>query len=104
MNEVNIINDKRVLDSFKQKTFSGYKKNDVFTILFKSIEKNKVEDACNWTAECILSGYTIILWEKLIIFSSKIIHINNPNLPQYLLTKNKIFYKGKICWHFSLFI
>ena len=92
MDERNIINDKRNLDCFKQKTFSGFKKSDVFTILFKSIEKGKIEDACHWTTECILSGYSIILFEKLINFSSKIIHINNPNLPYFLLRKNKIFH------------
>ena len=92
MDERNLINDKRNLDSFKIKTFSGFKKNEVFTILFKSIEKGKVEDACHWTTECILSGYSNILFEKLINFSSKIIHINNPNLPNYLLKKNKIYH------------
>ena len=92
MNEKYLIVDKRNLNDFKEKTFSGYKKKDVITTLFKSIEKNKIEEACNWITECILSGYTKIVWEKLIIFSSKIIHINNPNLPYFLLRKNKIFH------------
>ena len=38
MNEKYLIIDTRTVDSFKQKTFSGYKKNDVMGMVFKSIE------------------------------------------------------------------
>jgi hypothetical protein len=92
MNDQYKIIDTRDLDSFKQKTFSGYKKNDVISAVLKSIETKKVENACNWCAECIVSGYALKLWEKLIIFGSRIIHINNPNLPFYLLKKNRILF------------
>ena len=57
-----------------------------------SEETKKVENACNWCCECIVSGYTILLWEKLINFSSKMIHINSPNIPFYLLKKNRILF------------
>jgi len=83
--------DTRNIGEFKQKTFSGYKKTDVINIVFKSMEENKLENSCNWCIECIVSGYSIELWDKLINFSSKIVHINNPNLPFYILKKNKIF-------------
>lgn len=92
MNELYKITDTRDLSSFKQKTFSGYKKNDVINAVLKSIETKKVENACNWCCECIVSGYTILLWEKLINFSSKMIHINSPNIPFYLLKKNRILF------------
>ena len=88
MNDFYKIIDTRDLSSFKQKTFSGYKKNDVINAVLKSIETKKVENACNWCCECIVSGYTTLLWEKLINFSSKMIHINSPNIPFYLLKKN----------------
>ena len=90
MNEKYLIIDNRTIDSFKQKTFSGFKRNDVITTVLKAIEGKKIENACFWTTECILSGYSLNLWEKLIQFSSKIIHINNPKLPTYLLKKNNI--------------
>ena len=90
MNDQYKIIDTRILESFKQKSFSGYKKNDVINAVLKSMEMKKVENACYWTTECIISGYTLLLWNKLLIFSSKIIHINNPNLPYYLLKKNKV--------------
>ncbi len=91
MNEIYRINDLRELDHFKTKTFSGFKKTDVMNTIFKSIESKKIESACHWMTECIISGYSLQLWEKLILFGSKIIHINNPQLPLYLYKKNKIF-------------
>ena len=91
MEELYRINDDRPSDSFKKKTFSGFKKNEIINAVLKSIETKKVENACFWTTECILSGYSLILWEKLLNFSGKIIHINNPKLPYYLLRKNTVF-------------
>lgn len=91
MNEEYLIVDPRPLEAFKDKTFSEFKKRDVYNTLFKSIETGKVENACFWVTECIVSGYTLEVLEKLIIFASKIIHINNPNLPQYLWNKYSTF-------------
>ena len=79
MNDIYKIDDQRTIDTFKKKTFSGFKKTDVVNIILKSIEAKKIENACYWTSECISSGYITHLWEKLIQFSSKIIHINNPS-------------------------
>ena len=82
MDEQSIINDTRDHTSFKTITFSGFKKNQVINAVFKSIESKKIEQACHWTTECILSGYSDILLEKIILFSSKVIHLNNPKLPE----------------------
>ena len=90
MNSNYLINDTRLLIDFKDKTFSGYKKSDLFNILFKSIDKNKIESACNWITECLISGYTLPIFEKLLIYSCKVVHINNPRLPFYLLNKAQI--------------
>ncbi len=92
MDEQFIIKDTRHLEDFKDKTFSGFKKSDVIKTLFKSIETGKVENACNWLTECMVSGYSIDILDKLIAFSSKIVHINNPKLPFYLLNKTEILY------------
>jgi hypothetical protein len=91
MNEDYLICDDRPSDSFKKKTFSGFKKNDIINAVFKNIETKKIESACHWATECIVSGYCFILWEKLINFSCKIVHINNPKLPYYLYRKNLVF-------------
>tara|TARA_Y100000996_G_scaffold316725_1_gene252907 strand:- start:779 stop:1861 length:1083 start_codon:yes stop_codon:yes gene_type:complete len=86
-----IIKDTRDHSQFKELTFSGFKKTQVINTVFKNIEAKKVEGACHWTTECIISGYANILWEKIIIFSSKVIHINNPRLPEYLCNKDIIY-------------
>ena len=67
MNDQYKIIDTRNLESFKKISFSGYKKNDVINAVLKSIEIKKVENACHWTTECIISGYTLLLWEKMLI-------------------------------------
>lgn len=90
MNEDYLIKDNRDTNFFKTKTFSGFKKTDVINTVIKSIESRKIEQACHWTTECIISGYSVALWEKLMIYSSKIINVNSPSLPSYFLNKTKI--------------
>ena len=84
MNSDYLIIDPRPLEAFKDKTFSDFKKRDVINKLFKCIEEGKIEESCYWITECMCSGYSIELFEKLILISSKLVHINSPNLPQYL--------------------
>ena len=86
-----IIIDPRPIECFKEKTFSDFKKKDVIKELFKNIEKSKVESSCFWITECIISGYTLEIFDKLIIYASKTIHINNPNLPEFLLNRYNCF-------------
>jgi len=94
MEQKYIIEDARPLGEFKDKTFSGFKKRDVINALFKSIETGKIENACYWITECIISGYIVDIYEKLIQFSSKIIHINSPNLPEFLWRRYSTFHKS----------
>ena len=91
MEEKYTINDIRNHSSFKVKTFSGFKKSQVINAVMKSIETKKIEQACHWTTECILSGYANTLLEKIINFASKVVHINNPLLPEYILKKKVVF-------------
>lgn len=90
---MSIITDPRPFYEFKDKTFSGFKKSEVINILLKSIEKGKPEDVCFWLTECIVSGYIIEIYHKLFIFSCKIVHVNSPNLPEYLYRKFLTFKK-----------
>lgn len=85
-----MIEDSRDQSSFKTITFSGYKKNQVFTALFKSIKSKNVETSCNWLIELIISGYIKELWEKLCLYYSKHVHINNCKLIDYTYKQNKI--------------
>ena len=86
-----IIDSRKILD-FKKYTFCNYKKKDVISTLFKSIQTKQVESACYWFIECIVSGYVLDIWDRIIIFTSKVITINNPILPSLLNNKNSYLY------------
>jgi len=92
MNNKYLIKDTRTNDDFNKLSFSGYKKNDVLIVLLKSIETKKIENTCNWITECICSGYIEQCWEKMLLYASGVISINNPELPNYLYKKNILFY------------
>lgn len=94
MEDCYIIKDTRLYDNFKDRTYSDYKKSEVLNTLFKNIEQKNMEEACFWLAECILSGYIIDIFERMIMFSCKIIHINNPKLPSYLWNRCQTFYNS----------
>ena len=80
----NQINDIRTSKDFSKTTFSGFKKTEVLSTLLKTITSNNIESSCYWCAECICSGYYIELWELIILFVCKYIHIGNPKLCFYI--------------------
>jgi hypothetical protein len=91
-----IINDIRTNKDFNVKTFSGYLLTDVYKGLFKSIDNYKIEETCNWTTELIVSGQTDKLYDKFIQYYCKYINVNNPQLPQRILKRYKMYIDGKI--------
>ena len=62
---------------------------DAYTgeILINSIDNVKIDAICQWITECIISGYSIEVFNKIIIHSSILIHINNPTLPTFICSK-----------------
>ena len=82
-NEFRII-DNRTSSEFKKMSFSGYLVKDVSSAFNKALIGCKIEDACNWGVELLISGYIDNIWDKIFNIAIKNININNPKIG-YLL-------------------
>jgi hypothetical protein len=85
------INDIRSPAEFKGVSFSKFKKTDVRNQLIDSMLKGKIEPACNWAAELVCAGHYGEVWEILMYYMAKHIHLGNPKLAIYLEMRYDVF-------------
>lgn len=89
--DVSEINDIRESSDFKGISFSQYKKLEVKTKLIDSMLNQSVEPACYWCCELICSGHYADIWEIILYYISKYIHLGNPKIAIYIQMRYNIF-------------
>jgi len=89
-NSADIIDD-RISSQFRTSTFSNYKRTRVRDELKLSWSKDPtievLEDCCYWSAELVCAGHYLDVWESVLSFYSRSIHLANPKLAIYLAMK-----------------
>ena len=85
------INDIRSPSGFKGISFSKYKKTDVKNQLVENIVKGKIEPACYWCAELVCAGHFMDIWETVLHYVGKHIHLGNPKIVVYIEKRFEVF-------------
>jgi hypothetical protein len=85
------INDVRNIHDFKSTSFSEYKKTDVKRKIIESLLSENVEPSCYWCCELLCAGHFGDVWEIILYYISKYIHIGNPKIAIYIEMRYNIF-------------
>jgi hypothetical protein len=85
------INDSRLQDEMKGISFSNFKKTEVKQQLLSAIVNCKIEPACYWCAELVCAGHFLDVWEILLLYLGKYVHVGNIRLAVYLDNRYNIF-------------
>lgn len=85
------IYDVRTPKDMSSISFSGFKKTDVKNTLVTSMYESKIEESCYWSAELVCAGHFVDVWDIMIYFFARYIHVNNPKLAIYIDHRLDIF-------------
>jgi hypothetical protein len=85
------INDIRTSPQFRGFSFSNFKKIEVRKQMIENMKKGKVEQACYWCAELVCAGHYLEVWDTIIHFMSKHIHLGNPKMAIYVKMRYDVF-------------
>ena len=85
------INDIRQQPQFKGVSFSNYKRADVRNQLIDNIKNGRLEQCCYWCAELICAGHYMEVWETILHYVGKHIHLGNPKIVVYLEKRYEVF-------------
>jgi hypothetical protein len=86
-----LINDVRTLTDFRATSFSKYKMTEVRKEFITAIHSGKIEPACYWGAEMVCSGHLSDIWDLMIQYMSRYIHMANPKIAVYLDMRYNVF-------------
>jgi len=85
------INDSRLPNEFNGISFSNYKKLKVRNNFIENMIKGKIEPACYWCCELICAGHFMDVWENILHYAGKHLHIGNPKIIIYLEKRFLLF-------------
>ena len=85
------INDIRTPAQLRGFSFSNFNKAEVRRQMIENLKKGRVEPACYWCAELVCAGHYLDVWESILYYYCKCIHLANPKMAVYLSMRYGVF-------------
>ena len=79
-----LVDDTRSPAYFRSIGFGGHKKVDVKKALLLALQQSEMETACYWVADLVCAGHADDVWDVVIPFYARHIHVGNPHLASFL--------------------
>lgn len=86
-----VVDTERTEKDLRTCTFSEFKKTDARRELLCAIAQGKFEPACYWCAELVCAGHLLEVWESVILYLGKCVHLSHTTVAPYLQTRMENF-------------